>query len=376
MASSPAHDIPHRKHRLARLLVVLCASALLHVLFFNWAGGRIGLPAMSQPEEKIITTELRAAPEIKPPAPPEPKPAVKPPKPKARPKPRPRPVAPPPPSPPIAETAAETPSSMPIAGMEAPGTSVEAAAEVAPAAAVAAPPADAPAPQDEQAASYKIDPPPSAELKYDVQALSKGQTAYGHGKISWASAGNSYSIDGEAGVLFITLLNFRSEGMIDEFGVSPVIYTEKRFRRPETNTHFHRERNTISFSASTQSYPRQGGEQDRASIVWQLASIGRGDAGKFSPDAEIEVMVAGVRDAETWRIRVIGQEEIEVGTGRMLAWHVLRIPRPGSYDQKLDIWFAPQHEWYPVKLRFTETNGDYLDMSLSKVTKTTLAATQ
>jgi hypothetical protein len=56
-----------------------------------------------------------------------------------------------------------------------------------------------------------------------------------------------------------------------------------------------------------------------------------------------------------------------VGTGKTNAWHVVRIPRPGSYDQKIDIWLAPQQGWYPVKIRYTETNGDFLDMSLSNV---------
>jgi hypothetical protein len=44
---------------------------------------------------------------------------------------------------------------------------------------------------------------------------------------------------------------------------------------------------------------------------------------------------------------------------------VVRAPRPGSYEQKLDIWLAPQHWWYPVRLRFTETNGEYLDMAVT-----------
>jgi hypothetical protein len=162
-------------------------------------------------------------------------------------------------------------------------------------------------------------------------------------------------------------MTFKSEGMIDEHGVSPVIYSEKRFRRSETATHFQRERNTISFSASEQTYPRQGGEQDRASIVWQLAGIGRGDSAKFVPDAEIDVFVAGIRDGEVWRIHVIGEEEIDTGSGKTKAWHVMRMPRPGSYDQKLDIWLAPESGWYPVKIRYTETNGDYLDMSVSNL---------
>ena len=212
---------------------------------------------------------------------------------------------------------------------------------------------------------YKVSIPPSAVLKYDVQALRDGQMVYGSGKISWQSDGGNYIVEGEASILFFTLLNFKSMGVIDEFGVAPVIYSEKRFRRSGTNTHFHRERNTISFSASTITYPRKGGEQDRASIIWQLTGIGRGDGGKFKPDAEIDVFVAGVRDGSPWCVRVIGEEEIETGSGKVNAWHLARIPKSGSYDQKLDIWLAPDHEWYPVKLRFTEANGEYLDMLLS-----------
>lgn len=223
------------------------------------------------------------------------------------------------------------------------------------------------APSGSAAARYKIDPPPSAELKYDVQALQEGQTVYGHGKLLWQSEGKHYIASGDAGVLFFTVLNFKSEGEINEFGVAPVLYSEKRFRKSATNTHFHRERNTISFSASEMSYPRSGGEQDRSSIIWQLVGIGRGDAGKFLPGAEINIFVAGVRDAETWHIQVIGQEEIEVGAAKTNAWHVARAPRPGSYDQKIDIWLAPQQEWYPVKIRYTEKNGDYLDMLLSNI---------
>jgi hypothetical protein len=266
-----------------------------------------------------------------------------------------------------------------VAGMEVPGTSVETASEVpladaADAAEVAALPptspagsanadgAAAPLPEPKR---YRASPPPSAELKYDVQALRDGKTVYGRGKISWQANSEHFRIDGEAGVLFFTVFNFSSEGTVGRSGIEPVLYTETRFRKSATNTHFQRERNTISFSASTNSYPRRGGEQDRASIVWQLAGIGRAETGVFAPDAEIDLFVAGARDAEVWRIHVVGQEQIDTGTGKMLAWHVTRAPDPGSYDKSMDIWLAPQQDWYPVKLRETEKNGDYLEMSLS-----------
>lgn len=266
------------------------------------------------------------------------------------------------------------------AGMEVPGTSVETASEVPLADASVDPvkPAVPPTPPGSNADAanaaaaplpepkrYRSSPPPSAELKYDVQALREGKTVYGRGKINWQANRELFRIDGEAGVLFFTVFNFSSEGTVGASGIEPVLYTEKRFRKSATNTHFQRERNTISFSASTNSYPRRGGEQDRASIVWQLAGIGRADDGAFAPGAEIDLFVAGARDAEVWRIHVVGQEQIDTGTGKMLAWHVTRAPDPGSYDKSMDIWLAPQQDWYPVKLRETEKNGDYLEMSLS-----------
>ncbi|MGB7480200.1 MAG: DUF3108 domain-containing protein [Burkholderiaceae bacterium] len=213
----------------------------------------------------------------------------------------------------------------------------------------------------------RIDPPPSVALKYDVEAWREGQRVYGHGSIEWQTDGSSYRIAGDAGILFFSLLSFSSEGAIDEFGVAPVLYHEKRFRKSSTNTHFQRQKQIISFSASTATYPRQGGEQDRASVIWQLAAIGRGDPERFAASADIDLFVAGVRDAESWRIHVVGLESIEVDGDKMQAWHVVRAPRPGSYDQKIDIWLAPAHEWYPVKLRYTETSGDYLDLLLTGI---------
>lgn len=260
-------------------------------------------------------------------------------------------------------------------GMAVPGTSVEAATEISSPSPATAPisenPASKPVQTDSPKTIYLVALPPSAEIKYDVRALRGLQTVYGSSKIRWFSDGQDYSIHGETSVLFLTLLTFKSEGTIDNAGIQPELYTEKRLRKSETNTHFHRQRNTISFSASTTTYPRRGGEQDRASIIWQLAGIGRGDLGKqFTAGENFEIFVAGVRDGETWHIQVAGREQLAHAHGSVAAWHLIREPRPGSYEQKLDIWLAPEQDWYPVQLRFTEANGDLIDMTVSSISGT------
>jgi hypothetical protein len=354
---SPASSRHAGHRRSLRWLAVLLASLLVHLLAFNWASGRIGMPSWHDREPPVMLTELLAPPVKKVIVPPHPKAAVKP---KARPK----PVAPPPPI--------ETPVP---AVVEAPEPVIEAPAEPAQAAAPAtadsaAPVAEAPAAPQPPAAPFKFSAPPSAELQYDVTALRDSQKWYGSGKFQWASADDHYRVTGEASITFlfkITVLNFSSEGAIAGFGVAPVLYSEKPFRKSMTNTHFQHDNHKITFSASEASYPYNGGEQDRASIMWQLAGIGRGDPAQFTPGAQIDVVVAGTRDAENWNMRVIGDEEIDTGYGKMRAWHVVRAPRAGSHDQKIDIWLSPQHEWYPVKILYTYANGDYLDLSLSEL---------
>jgi hypothetical protein len=360
----------HRRTNSTRWIALLIVSILLHVVTLEWAGGKLGIPTLRNQDHSTIVAQLHATQPVSEPAaavasePVRPKPVAKP---KQRRIAQPTPATPPEP----AIIASDTLAPTPLAQTDLATNSAAVVAEV-PAVAEAVPPDEsalaAEATETPGATRYKIDLPPSAELKYDVQSLSDGKTFYGSGNISWHSAGQNYAVDGKVEMLIFTLLNFKSAGLINDAGIVPVLYSEKRFRKSETNTHFHQERNTISFSASTTTYPRTGGEQDRASIVWQLAGMGRGDSEKFAPGAEIDFFVAGVRDAETWRIRVVGYEEIEVGTGKTWAWHVTRNPRKGSYEQKLDIWFAPEQEWYPVKVRYTETNGDYLDMSLTRLT--------
>ncbi|RJF97614.1 DUF3108 domain-containing protein [Noviherbaspirillum saxi] len=359
-----------QKPRARRGVVLLLLSALLHLLAYQWAQGSFGLPSMrEEPPPQVVSVTLSQEPPA-PAAPPPPQRAAE-----AKPKPRaakPKPAPKPRPPPPV-ESSAETLASLPPAGMETPGTSTEAPVaaipampapepviETAPPAAEASPPAPAP---------YTVALPPSAELHYDVTAMRGNQKWYGAGSFVWENAGGRYRITGEASasllLINLTVLNFKSEGVINEQGVAPVLYSEKPRNKSLTHTHFQHDNRKITFSASEANYPYQGDEQDRASIMWQLSGIGRGEPGRFAPGAIFDMVVAGARDAETWRIVVIGEENIETAYGAMQAWHVRRAPRQKAYDQTIDIWLAPQQGWYPVRLRQTSANGDYLDMSLS-----------
>lgn len=369
MATTPraARPAPARK-RGARWAALLTASAMLHLLVFGWAQGQLGVPA---PEMRSPVQVALLAP---PPPPPPPAPTAVPP-PRAA-KPRTAKVATAPvkratPAPAIADAA--LPLSTQDDGNAAAATPLP-ADDTPPLAELMR---DAmPDRQIEDALPQlkwlAVDPPPSAELRYDVHAVKGEQQWYGSGVFRWESDGSQYRLTGEASasmLLFkITVLNFSSEGVINEYGVAPVLYSEKPWRKSMTNTHFQHAQQRISFSASTASYPYMGGEQDRGSVIWQLAAIGRGTPERVQAGAEIDLMVAGARDASPWRVTVLGEENIETAFGNMKAWHLARTRRSDHHEQRLDIWLAPAQHWYPVRLRHTYANGDHLELSLASVT--------
>ena len=377
-----------------RWLALLALSVLLHwiALTMTTEGfGSLGPPAARRPQ--VMTATLSASPAARPaaseasvaaPASPEPVKPLPPGKRGLRPK---APAATPAnPAPAAAENA--TAAMVPAAGEATaltsapslpPGAAGNAAVETdvgataipkAEAAPAAQPTAATPQVGDvastERAPRYTVNLPPAVSLEYEVRYATRGNITRGSSKIDWQPTEGGYAIRGEVTKFGFALSSFRSEGAIDDAGIAPTLYAEKNARRSETNTHFQRKAApVISFSAATDTFPLLTGAQDRASILWQLSGIARGDRQAFVPGAVLDVFVAGVRDAEHWLINIIGEETVTLDTGEARAWHLVRTPRAGTYDKRIDIWLAPEQQWYPVKLRYTEVNGDYLDLSLA-----------
>ncbi len=213
----------------------------------------------------------------------------------------------------------------------------------------------------------KVNLPPPAQLNYTVLAARDGRKVEGRGTINWQPNGEQYSISGDAGIIFLTVLNYKSTGSVDLSGITPELYVEKRFGKSETNTHFHRERKTISFSASTNSYPTSGGEQDRASVIWQIAAMGRGDSDKFTPGLNFGMLIAGTRSAAVWRVVINGKQSVRLTNETVEAWHLTILPVEQSQELQFELWLAPEKEWYPVKLVYSDKKSGFLELVLNKL---------
>jgi len=221
-------------------------------------------------------------------------------------------------------------------------------------------------------AKVKINLPPSADLSYSIQAKQKGMPIEGDAVMRWNVSDTTFSVSNEARAMIVgKILDTKSQGIVDANGLAPTGFTEKRFRRPLTTTSFDRSANLITFSSSDEQYPIKGGEQDRNSVIWQLAGVARGMPAKFKTGFTWKVVVAGQRDADEWTFKVVGQDKIRTPLGELNSLHVQRVPVPDSKDQHLDIWLAPTLEWYPVRVRYSEDNGDYIEQTLQQLDRKT-----
>lgn len=212
--------------------------------------------------------------------------------------------------------------------------------------------------------------PPSAELGYAIKARQSGLALDGSSLLKFQAADGKYQISVESRAMLLgKILTSGSEGAIDAYGLAPATATENRFRKSPTTVIFNREARTITFSPAAESYPLLGGEQDRASVTWQLVGNARAAAKKFVAGSSWKYFVAGRVDAVAWNFKVGKTEKITTPLGAVDAIKVARLLPPDSRDQQLDIWLAPSLEWYPVKLRFSEPDGEVIEQTLQTIAR-------
>jgi len=376
MTPAPFFSPPNRR----RFVVLGALTVLLHVLAIDWLGGHIGLPAAPRDDkaERPIVVEL--LPEA--PARPEPvaQPALLQPVLEPAPKLIPPPLPPLPPvlPDPVAVSAPPAPPAAADSGATQAGAAASAAAvqsaTVAPAPdnTPAAAPAK-PAPPAAPGPVYKVDVPPPAEFVYSVKRIDADGTKWnGEAAMSWQHDAGHYQVRLEIGIsVLITRINLlvsTSAGALDAGGLAPAEATEKRKGRAMTATHFNRDKGTITFSASERSFPLAPGSQDKTSVPFQLAAIGRGDVNQFA--GNIDILVGEDQAADLFRFRLVGQDELDTPLGKLVTWHLSRPPRPGSYSSQLDIWLAPSLGWYPVQIQNKEASGALTTQTVTKITPT------
>ena len=244
-----------------------------------------------------------------------------------------------------------------------------------------APPPANPEPSDTPAAqgsAIAITPPGTAEgtgspqppavripapvrLGFDVAGQAKGFQYSARAELLWQHDGQQYQARQEISELFLGSRAQTSVGEITPLGLQPRRFGDRS--RSEQAAHFDFAQGRVTFSANTPPATVAPGAQDRLSVFLQLGALLSAAPERFAVGTRISIPTVSARAADTWTFTVEGEETLELPIGTVQAVQLQRLPRR-DYDQKAQVWLAPELGYLPVRIRITQTSGDFAELSL------------
>jgi hypothetical protein len=217
-------------------------------------------------------------------------------------------------------------------------------------------PAPAAAPARPEAA---LNIPAPVLLRYEIRAkVSILPLLSAEGSLLWRHDGSSYDsrLELSSGLLGSRVQT--SRGQITAQGLAPRRFSDKI--RSEVAAHFERDKGKIIFSANTPDEQLLPGAQDQLSIFVQLAALLATHPERYPPGTFIETQSVGARFAEIWRIRVEGPELLQLPGGEQATLKLVHTPADEN-AVKVELWLARSVGMLPVRIRLSQSNGDYID---------------
>jgi len=202
---------------------------------------------------------------------------------------------------------------------------------------------------------------PPVLLIYEGKGEERGFIKYAaSGELLWSPSGSHYNAYLEISAFGFRVRTWNSKGDLTDGGLQPLRFGDKP-RGAELATHFQREKGIISFSANNPDVPLQTGAQDKLSAILQLGAIVAGEPARYTSGANIAFQAADAHRAELWNFKVGDIEQLNLPGGAVAAVKLSKAPTV-EFDQRIEVWLAPDLHYMPVRIRITEANGAYADL--------------
>jgi hypothetical protein len=209
---------------------------------------------------------------------------------------------------------------------------------------------------------------PPVLLVYDGKGEERGFIKYAaSGELLWAPDGSRYNAHLEISAWGFRVRTWNSKGDLTDAGLQPLRFGDKP-RGAELATHFQRDKGIISFSANNPDVPLQTGAQDKLSAILQLSAIVAGEPARYTSGTTIGFQAADAHRAELWSFKVGASESLDLPGGTLSALKLSKEPSV-EFDQRIEVWLAPELGYMPVRLRITETSGAFADLLWRKTQK-------
>jgi hypothetical protein len=205
-------------------------------------------------------------------------------------------------------------------------------------------------------------------LLYDGKGEEKGYIKYAaSGELVWQPDAMQYSARLELSAFGFRLRTWTSKGELTDSGLQPTRFGDKP-RGAEQATHFQRDKGIISFSANNPDVPLQAGAQDKLSALLQLSALVAGEPARYPTGTSISFQAADAHRAEPWDFKVGAAETLELPGGTLSGIKFSKEPTV-EFDQRIEVWLAPDMHYLPVRIRITEASGAFADLLWRKSQK-------
>lgn len=275
-------------------------------------------------------------------------------------------------------------ASAPEAVASAPGDAASAPEAVAAAASAASQPepaasaassvvaaASAPTPAASVATAKPFEWPESTRIRFKLKGQYRGEVE-GSAQVDWLLKGTHYQVhvDTIIGPKFAPIYrrSESSDGEIGEQGLVPHRYdleTKIAIASPKRKYVLF-DGDEVELSEANRREPKLAGIQDLASQFVQFTYSFTINPDQLAPGSVLVMPLAWPRKQEPISYDVLGMETLDTPLGPLPAVHVRpRVPaRPGKPDWTVELWFAPNLEYLPVRMRARQDDQTYLDMMI------------
>ena len=258
---------------------------------------------------------------------------------------------------------------------EAPAPEASAAVAAAPGAAASAPPPSPTADgsgvditppggtpgQGTSTAAPPVRLPAPIKLAFDVAGQAKKFDYQARAELVWQHDGARYEARQEVSAFLVGSRTQRSTGLVTTQGLQPERFGDRN--RSERAAHFDYQRGRVTFSANTPEAAIGPGAQDRLSVFIQLAGLLAATPDRFVPGTQLTLTTVSATGADRWTFTVEATETLNLPAGALPTLKLQRLPRR-DYDQKAELWLAPDMGYLPVRIKITQANGDFADLRL------------
>lgn len=204
-------------------------------------------------------------------------------------------------------------------------------------------------------------PSPSMRVAYEVSGNIASSSYSGNAELVWSQDGKTYQTQLLIRKFGLTLQTWTSAGKLTPRGLEPETFSSKKIGQSEIHAYFERDAHRVRFSAGSPNAPLLRGAQDQLSVFMQLASLVGGGSAQAAPGKHIAMQAIGDRYAEQWSFHASGPETVKRSGAVIQALKMTHEPT-ADRQQRLELWYAPAPDVVPIRIRITESNGDYLDL--------------